>query len=364
MSTPANSGLIPVALLGSGIFARTEHLPAIDVAKTLVLKAVYSRSLSAAKAVTSSESPDLQYYSDDSESGSQLDDLLKRDDIKAVIIALPIKNQGGYVRKALQAGKHVLSEKPIAESVKEAAELIDWYEKEVRPKGVTWAVAENVRFWAANVYAGEQRAKMGKALTFRARQQMFVGAGGKYFETSWRKVPTHQGGFLLDGGVHFVAALRLLLGKEDPLVSVVAYTAQLQEHLPPVDSIEAVARSKSGAVGSISISFGTTGKGSEYHVGSEKGFVSVSNGVVKIDDKEEKIENEGHNPGSGVEPEVKAWGEGLVNGKENVLQSPREALADLEIIEACLRSGEQGGKAIELKFQTLEGEGLASKVVS
>lgn len=137
-----------------------------------------------------------------------------------------------------------------------------------------------------------------------------------------------------------------------------AYTAQLQEHLPPVDSIEAVARSKSGAVGSISISFGTTGKGSEYHVGSEKGFVSVSHGLVKIEEKEEKIEEEG----SGVKPEVRAWGEGLASGKENVLQSPREALADLEIIEACLRSGEQGGKAIELVFQTLKGESLASKV--
>lgn len=360
------SSPVPVALLGSGIFAKTEHLPAIIASKDLTLKAIYSRSLKSAKATILDDngtqnpkvSTDLNFYSDDSPAGSQLDDLLASDSIKAVIIALPIKNQGGYVRKALQAGKHVLSEKPIAENLKEAAELIDWYESEIRPKGITWGVAENVRFWAATVHAGEQRQKMGRALTFRARQQMMVSAGGKYFETSWRKVPTHQGGFLLDGGVHFVAALRELLGKNDPLVSVVAYTAQLQEHLPPVDSIEAVGRTKGGAVGSISISFGTTGTGTEYHVGSEKGFVSVAKGVVTVDKESQKIEEEG----SGVMPEVRAWGEGLVSGKENVLQSPREALADLEVIEACLRSGEQGGKAMQLVFQTSDGKDLASKV--
>ena len=85
--------------------------------------------------------------------------------------------------------------------------------------------------------------------------------GGKYFETeyvelpgpetsntdfiSWRKVPTHQGGFLLDGGVHFTAGLRLLLGPDNPLVSISAHTSQMQEHLPPVDSIEATAKVRS-----------------------------------------------------------------------------------------------------------------------
>lgn len=350
---------VPVALLGSGIFAKEEHLPAINASKHLTLVAVYSRSIKSAKAIVDESNPtNLQFYSDDSPEGSKLHDLLARDDIKGVIIALPIKNQGEYVRMALQAGKHVLSEKPVAESVKEATELIDWYEKSIRPNGVTWGVAENARFWAARVHAGEQRKNMGKALTFRARQQMMMGAGGKYYETSWRKVPTHQGGFLLDGGVHFVAVLRLLLGKDDPLVSIAAYTAQLQEHLPPVDTVEAVGRTKSGAVGSIGISFGTPNGGSEYHVESEKGFVSVSEKVVTVGDKQETIEEEG----SGVAPEVRAWGEGLAGKKENVLQSPREALADLEIIEACLKSGEQNGKATELVFQNLEGGNLTSKV--
>jgi len=73
----------------------------------------------------------------------------------------------------------------------------------------------------------------------------------------------------------------------------------------------------------------------------------VSQGVVKSGDKEEKVEEEG----SGVAPEVRAWGEGLAGKKANPLQSAREALADLEIVESCLRSGEKGAIPIQLKYQ-------------
>lgn len=178
---PIASMTLGVAILGSGIFAREEHLPAVNASKDLELKAVYSRSLKSAQSLgTDAGSVDL--YSDDSGADKSLDDLLRRDDIHAVIVALPIKNQPDYIRKALLAGKHVLSEKPVAENVKDAKELIEWYEKEIQPKGTTWGVAENVRFWPGVVFVGEARQKQGKALTFRARMQTLV-EGGKYFET-------------------------------------------------------------------------------------------------------------------------------------------------------------------------------------
>lgn len=334
-----------VALLGSGIFIREEHLPAVLACKDITLKAIYSRSQKSAKSLDSK--PEVDIYSDDSGLGKSLGDLLARSDIHAVIIALPIKNQAGYVRKALQAGKHVLSEKPIAENVAEALDLISFYESEVLPNGVTWAVAENVRFWATALRAGEARQGMGRALTFRFKRGAMVDAGGKYFETEWRKNSTHQGGFLLDGGVHDVAALRLLLGRDDPMTKVGAFTAQLQPHLAPVDTIEAIVKSKSGAVGTLFISFGTTAKGNECLIACERGVVSKGRDNVSVAGKEEKVQDEG----SGVAPEVRCWATGILNKKQDPRQSPREALADLEVIEACLRSGEQDGKVIELKHQ-------------
>jgi predicted dehydrogenase len=77
---------IGIAIIGSGIFVKEEHLPAVQAVPELVtVKAIYSRSLKSAKAVSENLS-DIDLYSDDSD-GKTFDDLLKRDDIKGVIIA-------------------------------------------------------------------------------------------------------------------------------------------------------------------------------------------------------------------------------------------------------------------------------------
>lgn len=74
-----------IALIGSGIFVKEEHLPAVQATQLLSLKAIYSRSLKSAQAVSENLS-NIDLYSEDSE-GKTYNDLLKRDDIKAVIIA-------------------------------------------------------------------------------------------------------------------------------------------------------------------------------------------------------------------------------------------------------------------------------------
>jgi predicted dehydrogenase len=77
--------VIGVALIGSGIFAKEEHLPAIQATPSLSLKAVYSRSLKSAQALAEQLS-DVELYSDDQE-GKTFSDLLKRDDVKGLVSA-------------------------------------------------------------------------------------------------------------------------------------------------------------------------------------------------------------------------------------------------------------------------------------
>ena len=263
--------------------------------------------------------------------------------------SLPILNQPDYVRKCLSAGKHVLSEKPIAENLAQAKELLKWYRAEIDTKKVTWAVAENYRFLNTLDRAREEIKKMGRILGFNFRRLSYMG-GGKYFETEWRKNPTHQGGFLLDGGVHATAALRLLLGPENALTSLSAHTTQLQEWLPPVDTADAIHKTKKGAVGTINISSGTTKKAADFYVACEKGVVSMPDfKTIMIDEKSIEVEDEK----TGVPPEVRAWGEALAAGKPDPRQSPEEALGDLELLEAMLRSGERDGESIKLTCQDL-----------
>ncbi|KAJ4362359.1 hypothetical protein N0V83_010452 [Neocucurbitaria cava] len=339
---------INIALVGSGIFAKEEHLPAIQATPSLSLKAVYSRSLKSAQALSEKLS-DVELYSDDQD-GKNFSDLLKRDDIKGVVIALPIPAQPAYIKKALAAGKHVLAEKPIAKDVATAQDLLSWTQSQSNTTA-TYTVAENFRFLDSFLYGSDQISSLGRILTFRVRVAAFVQPGGKYYETAWRKKPEYQGGFLLDGGVHFIAAARLLLsgGKQNMKIAS-AFTAQLQEHLPPVDTLNATIQLSNGSSGTLAISFGTTDTGSEYLVACEKGSVHVSRGKVTVTKVGEEAEvKEFKDEGNGVKQEIGAWAESLEKGVRNEMQSPEEALKDLKVLEACLRSGEQGGKPLEIE---------------
>jgi predicted dehydrogenase len=68
--------------------------------------------------------------------------------IDAVIIALPINVQPRIIKMAFIAGKHVLSEKPIASTVDEAKQLCDLYYNcnTKYSKTLQWSVAENFRY--------------------------------------------------------------------------------------------------------------------------------------------------------------------------------------------------------------------------
>ncbi|KAK0664408.1 Uncharacterized protein DIS24_g819 [Lasiodiplodia hormozganensis] len=348
---------VGVAIIGSGIFVREKHMPAVQAAPSLTLKALFSRSLKSAEALAS-EAPNVDLYSEDAGEGKGYSDLLARPDIKGVIIALPIPAQPAYIKAALSAGKHVLSEKPIAKDVAEARELLEWYNKNIDKSKVTWGVAENFRFFESYQYGAEKVKELGKVVSFSQRMHILVKEGSKYHATSWRKNPTHQGGFLLDGGVHFIAAVRMLVSSAGDATSVSALTAQHIPYLPPVDTVDAVWRLSNGASGTFSTSFAAPVGGHEYRVVCEGGtvttgfgsapmspaFVTVQRAGVDGEERKEFPESS-----FGVGPEVEAWGEKLEKGGFDERQAPEQALKDLEILEAMLRSGEQGGVPVTLQ---------------
>ncbi|KAI1869718.1 uncharacterized protein JN550_005699 [Neoarthrinium moseri] len=343
------SGKIGVAIIGSGIFVKEQHLPAVQKSPDLELKAIYSRSLKSAKSVSEGLS-DVALYSEDSGSES-FTDLLHRSDIRAVIIALPIPVQPTFIKEALRAGKHVLAEKPLAKDVAAGRELIDFCRlPDVTP---TFGVAEQFRYLNAYLHAASEVKGLGRVLGVQLRMHALVLLGGKYIETPWRKAPEYQGGFLLDGGVHQIAALRLVLaGGGVKVRSVSAHTAQLQRHLPPVDTVDAALALDNGATGLVSMSFGSTFKSNELAVACENGTVTVVRDRVTVTrvGGEPKVEDKVNEEG-GVATEVFAWAKSILSGKQDPQQSPEEALADLELLEAMLTSGEKDGAPVKLSYQ-------------
>ncbi|KAJ5993304.1 hypothetical protein N7451_009028 [Penicillium sp. IBT 35674x] len=338
---------IGVAIIGSGNFAKEQHLPAVQAVKDLDLKAIYSRSLKSAQDLASNTA-DIDLYSEDSGAGRSYTDLLNRSDISAVIIGLPILVQPDFIRQALLAGKHVISEKPIAKDVATARELLSWYQNNIDTSKVFWAVGENFRYMTKFLFAAEQVRQMGQVRNFRVNVHSLVKQDNKYYLTAWRKTPEYQGGFLLDGGVHMVAGLRLILGPNEKITTVSAHSQLQQDYLPPVDTVDAVLKTGSGATGVMSLSWGSAFSDNIFEFSCEKGVVKMHFDGVTVNGQDHVIEFDG----KGVVPEIADFAAAVVNGRPVAKsQSPEEALADLEVLEQMLRSGDREGEKMEVQWQ-------------
>lgn len=310
------------------------------------LKAAYSRSKATASTLVT-EAKTLGYasvdlYSEDT-AGHTLDDLLKRDDIKAVVIVLPILVQPDIIRRCFAAGKHVLTEKPLAKDVQTGRLLIEDYKKLYASKGIIFSVAEQFRFMPefelGRKWIVDEKA-VGDITQLHLKLWRNQEPGGKYYETPWRKVPEYQGGFLLDGGVHHAAMIRYVSGQE--VVETHGFARQVAAHLPPLDTVNAGILLSGGGTGTISMSFASTARATEFTIVGTKGSFFLTDGpdgfVLKLSllsgtTREETIRSKG------VELEINAFLEAVRTGKAQSRSGPEEALNDVAIIESLCSGG-------------------------
>lgn len=89
----------------------------------------------------------------------------------------------------------------------------------------------------------------------------------------------------------------------------------------------------------------------EYSFAFEKGSVIVVDNRVTIEIAGEKTVHDLPDEGSGVRKEIEAFAQSIVEGKAHPDQTPEQALADLEVLEKMLRSGEDHGKSQDLQYQ-------------
>src|ERR1700712_1170921 len=103
-------------VLGAAAIARTRTLPAMAQAPSVELAAVASRSLA--------KSVDLSAALDIPTGYGSYEELLADPNIDAVYVPLPNHLHCEWAIKAMEAGKHVLCEKPLAVSVEQIEQLI------------------------------------------------------------------------------------------------------------------------------------------------------------------------------------------------------------------------------------------------
>ena len=122
------------AIAGIGSHADLKIAPAMKRARESRLVAVYSRDQGRADAFAESHGADAAY--------STLDAMLADSRVDAVFVASPNHLHAPQTIKAAAAGKHVLAEKPMANSVSDAAAMID----ACRDHGVVLGLGFELRF--------------------------------------------------------------------------------------------------------------------------------------------------------------------------------------------------------------------------
>jgi predicted dehydrogenase len=321
-----NPAHIRLALVGAGIYARDEHLPAIKrLGETFQVVAIYSRTQASAAALAAAFPHPVDLY-------TELDPLLARGDIEAVDILLPIDVMPAVIEQALHSGKHVVSEKPIAPDVSTGRRLMQARRAQV------WMVAENWRYEAAFRQAAQivQSGEIGRLLLCHWAHFVAMTPDNKYYATPWRRSGGSPGGLLVDGGVHQVAVLRLILGE---IREVSAFITRMRDDLPPADTLSAALRFDSGLIGSYTVTYTTASPWPPaLHMVGERGALRVHRGELQVTRNGETT-NLPVTAGMGVEWELAAFAAAIRQGSAHA-NTPEQALQDLAVVEAMLRSAE------------------------
>lgn len=316
------------AIVGAGVFARDVHLPAIlGLPDRFELVAVCSRTRESAEKLAAAAGKPIDITTD-------YDALLAREDIDVIDVVVTIKLLPEFVERALAAGKHVISEKPVAPTVERGRALLTH-----TPTNRVWMVAENWRYVQSFMAAAQilREGRLGKPIQCHWAFYNVMSHGNKYYNTDWRRAGDFPGGFLLDGGVHNIAALRMLMGE---VSNVTAFTSQFREDLPPTDTMAAGFVFDNGALGTMSVTFAAPSHG-------DTGLTVIcENGVLRVDREQLELTLSGQTDRSlfsenGVRDEFTAFADAILDGTPH-RNPPEQALQDVAIIEALLKSGETG----------------------
>lgn len=193
---------VGLAIVGAGSVVRGSHAPALrQLQDRFRVSVVCSRTIDSARKTA--------LLLRGAAASSDLAEVLARPDVEAVLIAVPIAQSAGVARAALAAGKHVLLEKPLAASRREATELL---EQSAGVPQLVAMVAENFRY-AAFTELYRSLVWDGAIGTPEFAYCHSIGHVDPATQSTWRAEPAHAGGYLLDGGVHYAALLRIVLGE-------------------------------------------------------------------------------------------------------------------------------------------------------
>lgn len=197
-----------VGLIGFGNGGRYFHAPLIHVIPGLELSAIVT---------TRPEAKTLYPGTDILDS---VDTLLADPTIDLVVVATPHRLHTTHARMAIDAGKHVVVEKPLAATSAEAATLA----RHARESGRMLITYHNRR-WDGDFLTVQQvidSGTLGDIYYFESHWDLYRPT----LRGVWREDPDELGGIFYDLGPHMIDQALLLFGKPESVY------AQIESHRP------------------------------------------------------------------------------------------------------------------------------------
>jgi predicted dehydrogenase len=206
---------IRLAFLGCGDVAQRDYLPELHrLADRMELTAVCSRTVDRARAVAQQYGAGAWYTS--------YEQMLAETDADAVVNLTPMQLHAETTLAALEAGRHVYTEKPVATSAREAARIAET----AKERGLTVVCAPCVLLFPQVRYA---RSLLNEGSIGLVRAARGLGLGGVPPWSGYLSDPSPffaaGGGPLRDMGVYPLHALTGLLG---PARRVSAFASHAQ----------------------------------------------------------------------------------------------------------------------------------------
>ncbi len=328
---------INLAIVGCGIVAKEHHYPALNK-----LKEKYN-----VVAVNSKTRKNAEKFSDMFENHPRVfdtyDDLLAWGEFDAVDLALPTEYNVEFIQKALINNKSVFCEKPIAVNTDESKKILGM---SALSSNVVY-IAENFRHINAHYRIKKiiDTGKIGKLQFIIWKQLIGMKNDNKYVGTLWRKKPKHIGGFLSDGGVHHIAAIRIFMGE---IESVYAKTKKVSDYLGGDDTLFMTMNFKEGYIGSYTVSYALGDGRIKIDIYGDSGSIKIRKNYFIVETEKEKLTYKIPRESSFANEFLDFYR--VFNGAVNIMGDPLEAIKDLAVIEAGVSSSVKGKEVAIKKF--------------
>lgn len=332
---------IRFALVGCGRIARN-HFTAIDAhekyCKLVGVCDVNSAALKSAACLTGAR----PYRN--------LDSMLSECDCDAVILTTPSGLHSSQTIKAAEAGRHVITEKPMATRWEDGKHMVAACDN---AHVHLFVVKQNRRNLTLRLLKqAMEKKRFGRI--HMVNMNVFWTRPQEYYDSArWRGTWEYDGGAFMNQASHYVDLLDWLIG---PVESLHAYTATLERNIEVEDTGVLSLRWRNGALGSLNVTMLAYPKNFEGSITvlGEKGTVRIGGVALnqvqhwefaETDEDDEKVKEVSYHTES-------VYGFGHVQYYENVIKSlrgeaepetdGREGLKTLEILIATYLSARDG----------------------